>query len=203
MNKKNNVKYMSAVLLASLTFGTQAQSAPLNMETTGMTSQPIGHHVFCTRKPAECQPTASGKTDPMALSREQWQTMLDVNYHVNTTIMPRTDMEMHGIEEYWSYPVDQGDCEDYALEKRRLLMERGFSASDLLITVVLQPDGSGHAVLTVRTQLGDFVLDNMRDRVLLWADTEYVFLKRQSTTHAGQWSQINDGRGTLAVGAVR
>ena len=49
------------------------------------------------------------------------------------------------------------------LEKRRDLMSKGISLTDLLITVVRKPDGEGHAVLTVRTDEGDYVLDNLTD----------------------------------------
>ncbi|MGO4836536.1 transglutaminase-like cysteine peptidase, partial [Rhizobiaceae sp. 2RAB30] len=114
---------------------------------------------------------------------------------------PRTDMEMWGREEFWSYPDGVGDCEDYVLEKRRELMKLGIPAGDLLITVVRQPNGDGHAVLTVRTGQGDYVLDNLESRVLAWSDTEYTYLKRQSERNSGTWITINDGR-AIAVGSV-
>ncbi len=80
-------------------------------------------------------------------------------------------------------------------------MALGFSASNLLITVVLQPNREGHAVLTVRTSQGDFILDNMRDEIRHWRDTEYVYIKRQSQTHAGRWDKLRDGRANT-VGSV-
>jgi predicted transglutaminase-like cysteine proteinase len=112
-------------------------------------------------------------------------------------------MEMWGKEEVWSYPTSGfGDCEDYVLEKRRRLMKAGMPAGDLLITVVRQPNGDGHAVLTVRTSLGEFILDNLEPKVLAWTDTEYTYLKRQSQTNSGVWVTINDGRAD-AVASVR
>jgi predicted transglutaminase-like cysteine proteinase len=116
--------------------------------------------------------------------------------------VPRTDMEMHGVEEYWSYPDLEGDCEDYVLLKRLMLMERGFSASDLLITVVRKADGEGHAVLTLRTSKGDYVLDNLSDEVQLWSETSYVFLKRQASFHTGRWVSIENSTDVL-VGALQ
>ena len=89
------------------------------------------------------------------------------------------------------------------LLKRKMLMNKGFSASNLLITVVLQPNGEGHAVLTVRTDRGDFVLDNMRNKVMNWSETEYTYLKRQDTANPGRWVKIQDGRATNAVGGIR
>ncbi len=87
-----------------------------------------------------------------------------MNYDVNTKIQPLTDQEIYGVEEN-GLSHDVGDCEDYVLLKQKLLINKGFSPADLLITVVLQPNGEGHAVLTVRTDRGDFVLDNMRNKV--------------------------------------
>ncbi|MFB2551507.1 transglutaminase-like cysteine peptidase [Ensifer soli] len=178
-----------------------AFALPANMVVTGGTNPPIGHYEFCKKYTSECRSTGSDP-GPMALSRDDWKTMLEVNYDVNQTVTPLTDMEIYGVEELWAYPTNVGDCEDYVLLKRRILMERGFKANNLLITVVLQPNGDGHAVLTVRTDRGDFILDNMRTKVLLWSDTEYTFIKRQSSEHAGRWVKLQDGRAG-AVGSVQ
>ena len=78
----------------------------------------------------------------------------------------------------------------------------GFSEGALLITVVLDEKGEGHAVLTVRTDRGDFILDNMRNKVKLWSETEYTFLKRQSADHPARWVKIQDGR-AVAVGSLK
>jgi len=167
----------------------------------GKANPPIGHYEFCQTYQSECQPT-SLDNGPMKLTEERWKTMLDVNYTVNTTITPMTDMEIYGVEERWAYPTTVGDCEDFVLLKRKMLMNKGFSASNLLITVVLQPNGEGHAVLTVRTDRGDFVLDNMRNKVMNWSETEYTYLKRQDTANPGRWVKIQDGRATNAVGGI-
>ena len=71
----------------------------------------------------------------------------------------------------------------------------------LLITVVRQENGDGHAVLTVLTDRGDLVLDNLSPDVLVWNDTPYRFLKRQSTRDTGQWVAIDDGR-AATVGSL-
>ena len=76
-------------------------------------------------------------------------------------------------------------------------------SADLLITVVRKPDGEGHAVLTVRTQSGDFVLDNLNDEVKLWTETRYAFLKRQSSTDTGRWVTIENGTSDVLVGALQ
>lgn len=165
------------------------------------TTQPIGHYELCLRVPRECAQKAS-KATPVELTRKLWGQMIDINNAVNTMVAPRTDMEMWGQEEYWSYPDGEGDCEDYVLEKRRQLTALGVSPGNLLITVVRQRNGDGHAVLTVRTSLGDFVLDNLEPKILAWTDTDYTYLKRQSERNAGVWVAVNDSR-AVAVGSVK
>jgi predicted transglutaminase-like cysteine proteinase len=170
------------------------------MKIIGKANPPIGHYEFCQTYVSECQPLGRD-SGPIALTEDRWRTILDVNYTVNTTITPMTDMEIYGVEERWAYPSTVGDCEDFALLKRKMLMQKGFDASALLITVVLQPNGEGHAVLTVRTDRGDYVLDNMRNKVLIWTDTEYTYLKRQDAADPSRWVKLQDGR-AIAVGSV-
>lgn len=186
---------LGGCIVVALVCANPAQSRP--METTGITTQPIGHHTFCQALPQECQRTENAR--PEQLSGTKWRKMKTLNERINATITPLTDMEIWGINELWSYPETVGDCEDYVLLKRHALIQAGFSPSNLLITVVRQPNGDGHAVLTVRTQNGDFVLDNLRDDVLAWQDTEYTYLKRQSTRHAGRWENIADNRARLTA----
>ncbi|OAP34412.1 transglutaminase [Sinorhizobium glycinis] len=190
----------AAALMAGLLAG-PALALPANMTVGGSTNPPVGHYEFCKSHSSECSLTGPDR-GPTVLTREGWKKILEVNYEVNQAVTPMTDMEIHGVEEEWSYPDVIGDCEDYVLLKRRKLIESGFSPADLLITVVLQPNGDGHAVLTVRTDRGDFILDNMRSKVLLWSETEYTFLKRQSSENAGRWVKLQDGR-AVAVGTVR
>ena len=192
----------SAATAAVLSFGLfgLANAAPATMPIIGNAAPPIGHYQFCKENPSECA-YAGGDQGPATLTEDRWKTMLKINYTVNTTIKPMTDMELYGVEEKWAITTWAGDCEDYALLKRKELIDAGFSPSDTLMTVVLQPNGEGHAVLTVRTDPGDFVLDNMRNKVMLWSDTEYTFLKRVSAADPSRWVKIQDGR-AVAVGSV-
>jgi len=189
------------LIVQGFTIAASAQTASF-MPTGGRTTQPIGHYEFCQSHQSECAKSAT-IGNPVRLTRDLWSAIIQVNNAVNTSMMPLTDQQIWGREEVWSYPAHGvGDCEDYALEKRRILIEQGIPASSLLITVVRQTNGSGHAVLTVRTSHGDFILDNLEPRVLAWNATEYKFLKRQSERHAGIWVSIEDGRDVL-VGSLQ
>jgi predicted transglutaminase-like cysteine proteinase len=178
----------------------QVSAMPANMQIVGKANPPIGHYEFCQTYISECRGSQQDN-GPMALTEDLWKAILDVNYTVNSSITPLTDLEIYGVEERWAYPRSVGDCEDFALLKRKMLIDRGLDPADLLMTVVLQPNGEGHAVLTVRTDHGDFILDNMRNKVLLWSDTEYTYLKRQSSSNPGRWVKLQDGRAAI-VGSV-
>jgi len=166
-----------------------AYAASSHMKTTGRTSQPIGHHIYCKSYTKDCKIRAKS-TKATKLTRKRWDDLVAVNTHSNTTVEPVTDMEAFNQEEFWTYPQNYGDCEDYVLMKRHMLMQRGWPASSLLITVVLQPNGEGHAVLTVRTDKADYVLDNLTNKILPWNKTPYTYLKRQSAKHSGHWVDI-------------
>ena len=190
-----------AAVMALWGLATPAQSAGSFMQTGARTTQPIGHYEFCQTYKQECQ-QKTPRQAPVELTRQLWSAMVKINNEVNTSVIPMTDMELWGREEVWSYPDGAGDCEDYALEKRRKLMALGVPAGNLLMTVVRQPNGDGHAVLTVHTSLGDFILDNLEARIFGWEETPYTYLKRQSELHSGAWVKINDGRAD-AVASVR
>ena len=138
------------------------------------------------------------------LDRAAWKDLERVNLFVNAHVKPMTDMEHWGVVERWNYPDDgYGDCEDYVLQKRKLLIQAGWPREALLITVVRDKHGDGHAVLTVKTDKGEFVLDNQNDQILLWSDTGYRFVKRQSQSDPNAWIALGEPRGTPATAASR
>lgn len=197
---------ISKAVIAVVTLGASALSvgiaegASRYMQTGSVTSQPIGHYEFCQSNKAECSIKSQGVA-PARVTDYGWSVIKDVNSSVNARVLPMTDLDIYGKDEVWAYPTDVGDCEDFVLEKRRELMQKGFSVSNLLITVVRRPDGEGHAVLTVRTIDGDFVLDNLDERVRLWSETPYRFMKRQADYDTGRWVKIENSSDVL-VGAV-
>jgi predicted transglutaminase-like cysteine proteinase len=179
-----------------------AQDARLQLAyaevAAGVTSIPVGHMEFCQKRPYECQPLAAAA--PAALNDDRWRQLQDVNNLYNTTITAVSDYDLYGTEEFWTYPTSgYGDCEDFVLAKRAALIEGGWNPANLLISVVKQPDGEGHAVLMVRTDRGDLVLDNQEGLIKLWTDTPYTYLKRQSQAHSGQWVDILDGRDAVVT----
>ena len=150
---------------------------------------PVGYVDFCGRGEVECQ-FHGGKAETLSVTAENWDQIDQVNRIVNTKIRPVSDLELYGVPDYWTYPVDAGDCEDYVLLKKRYLTELGFNPDVMLITVVLDEHNEGHAVLTMVTAQGDYILDNRRHEILRWDDTGYKFLKRQSQATSNEWMSL-------------
>jgi predicted transglutaminase-like cysteine proteinase len=120
-----------------------------------------------------------------------WKAMLKVNADINREIEPATDMEHWGVVDQWDFADDKkGDCEDYVLAKRQRLMEIGFPRQALLVTVVRDLQGEGHAILTIKTDKGDFIMDNMNSKLLPWTSTGYKYIKRQSQENPNRWVSL-------------
>jgi predicted transglutaminase-like cysteine proteinase len=150
---------------------------------------PSGYVAFCNRTPEACAAHAMSG-DRMILSDLRWQDLVEVNQVVNRTVRPVSDLDLYGTTEYWAFPLSSGDCEDYVLLKQRMLMERGWPQGSVLITVVRDEAGQGHAVLTARTSQGDYILDNRFDAIRLWHETGYTFVKRQSYISPTIWMSL-------------
>jgi predicted transglutaminase-like cysteine proteinase len=150
------------------------------------TAKPIqGWSKFCENYRSEC---TVDLTEPAAieLTPQVWKTILAVNQRVNSTIKAVTDEDHWGAVDVWGFPDDgRGDCEDFQLLKRRLLVDSGLPGRAMRMTVVIDELGEGHAVLLVRTNRGDFILDNKTSSVLPWNRTGYVYIKRESQDTVG------------------
>jgi predicted transglutaminase-like cysteine proteinase len=165
------------------------------------TRAPIGWVEFCVEYNPECKTRPSTPRD-VVFTPKAWADMVKVNNWANQNITPVTDLEHWGVVERWNYPDDgKGDCEDYVLLKRRMLMQAGWPREALLITVVRDKKGDGHAVLTVKTNRGEFVLDNQETQVLAWNKTGYRFVKRQSQSDPNTWVALGEPRAPATVSA--
>jgi predicted transglutaminase-like cysteine proteinase len=174
---------------------------PIYIAVGDVTRPPIGWVEFCDERPWECRVEATEARD-VQLTKAAGSALERVNRFVNDRIKPMTDLEHYGVIEKWTYPEDgYGDCEDYVLLKRRMLMQLGWPREALLITVVRDKKGDGHAVLTVRTDKGEFILDNQVNEILAWHDTGYRYVKRQSQSDPNIWVALGDPRQTPVVAA--
>ena len=161
------------------------------MRVFGPTDPPYAFWRFCDEFPADCskQRTNNARFDATAA---QWQALIEINLRINQSIEPVTDLELYGVSDYWTLPLNgKGDCEDYALMKRHLLVDAGWPPGALLVTVVRDEKMEGHAILTARTGKGDFVLDNKTDTIKIWHETPYRFVMRQSYLDPKAWVALD------------
>jgi predicted transglutaminase-like cysteine proteinase len=153
-----------------------------------VTKAPSGWLQFCSENPAECRPAVEDPHD-VILTPDLLQQLFSINSYANGRVKWTSDAELYGKTEHWAYPLDRGDCEDIVLLKRRLLANAGWPLGALLITTVEDSsDKNGqHAVLTVRTDRGELILDNQTPEILFWYETNYRYLARQSPADPNIW----------------
>jgi predicted transglutaminase-like cysteine proteinase len=194
--------------LLALTAGAPAQAAPpveraAYLPVGGTARAPIGWFEFCIEYKQECN-TKPAEPRDVVLSPKAWADLVQVNNWVNANIKPMTDQDHWGVVERWNYPDDgYGDCEDYVLLKRKMLIKAGWPRGALLITVVRDKNGDGHAVLTVKTDRGEYILDNQEAQVLPWYETGLRFVKRQSQSDPNVWVALGDTRPAPTVASSR
>ena len=177
--------------------GGQDNASPF-MRVFGLAQPPYGFVNFCERAPREC--AQSLHVEPrFYASPARFAQLEAVNRGVNREIEPVTDLELYGQADYWTLPATRGDCEDYVLLKRKRLIALGWPASALLITVVRDERGEGHAVLTARTMQGDFILDNKTDEIRVWHRVRYRFVMRQSYLNPRVWMSLDPRETNPAV----
>lgn len=177
-----------------------AYRAPEYMRVYSNAQPPYGFVRFCEVRPDQCN-ASTASDDRFDATPQRLSELDEVNRSVNNAIEPATDMEIYGTNEMWTLPTKRGDCEDFALLKRKRLMARGWPSSALLMTVVRDEKNEGHAVLTARTTQGDFILDNKIESVKLWNQTPYHYVMRQSYIDPKIWVSL-DGASPSTPGAM-
>ncbi len=146
---------------------------------------PFAQVLFCTRNPSEC---ADNRGEPVVtLEDKALQQLKSVNLSVNKTMIGRNDSVGELGGDIWQVNVRSGDCEDFALTKRSRLLALGWSSRAMRIATAYTRSGEGHAVLVVRTTIGDLVLDNRTSAIKNWRDTDLRWDKIQSDADPYTW----------------
>lgn len=171
-----------AASTAALAIDTTAPGAALPIKA--VVSAPGGASGLCATYGWACAPGNSKKP----LGVDQMEMIAKINRQANTRIHPVSDMQQYHLAEKWTLPSSRGgDCEDYALYKKKALIEAGISPDRLLMASVLDRQGGSHAVLVVRADGADLVLDNLRGAIKRWDQTGYTFLRMQDPRNPQRW----------------
>lgn len=176
---------LAAILLfAAAASGCQAHiPASTPIDASVQTNQPRAYADLCRRHASLCDlPAKAAGRDRVMLDDKTFAVLDEVNYAVNRAISYRSDREVYGRSDFWTVarPGEAGDCEDFALAKLERLLARGFPREAMRLAVVYRPrDGIRHAVLTVDTDRGTYVLDSSYSHVMAWSDLPYTNWARE------------------------
>lgn len=193
---------VTVAALVSLALGACADNLPgpregSMMPTGSSIGQPIGAMLFCTTHGEECADNPAPEVR-VALTDEAWRELRTVQYNVDADIAPRNPTMVA-----WGYAANgTGSCVQYAMEKRRALIEMGWPASSLRLVTATTRGGLGHLVLVANTTQGDFVLDNLSRDVTPWQDLSYRWGAIQTDASLRHWAVAAPPNGLDSVGNI-
>lgn len=155
---------------------------------------PYGYTAMCGADPTACAPIA---TDVGAApAPKDWELLLRrVNRQVNRHVRQVSDMIRFARRDVWQASGigrgATGDCEDIALEKRKLLLAAGVPADRLFLALTYGRSGVGlHLVLIARTGAGDVVLDSRNADIAPWTNAPYTWIAIQSADQPDHWFSV-------------
>jgi len=175
-------------LVAFLIFPAIAAAQPAaRMMPDGLrTMAPAGWSSYCASDPDACAPVSTDRWRPDAAMKR----LNAVQTSVNARVSAASDLDNYAVPELWILPDRSGDCEDYALAKRKALLDAGWPPEDVRLAVATTEQGERHAVLTVDTDGGTYVLDNRHPFVEPWQALPYRWEKRQARDGSG-WVEVS------------
>jgi predicted transglutaminase-like cysteine proteinase len=162
-----------------------ASSPSGHMPLGGTVTQPLGAELFCLENATECSKQRSA-TQQVKMTPELWAELLSVQYNINRKFKLTQEVRFA-----WDYSADgTGNCVQFALEKRRALIMRGWPPGALQLATAVTPANIGHLVLVIDTDEGDWVLDNLRPDVVRWQQLPYRWIARQQGASMEDWVAV-------------
>jgi predicted transglutaminase-like cysteine proteinase len=177
--------------------GTPAYAAQGQLAAAPQTVQPAAFDRTGASQPGmNDEPAYAQGPTTLQMSRDLMAELDRVNQSVNREIRYVSDKVLYGNEDYWHLSLDPGgpragDCKDYVLEKRRALINDGIPAAALSIAIVQTPWRETHAILLVKTDQGELVLDSLSSWVQPWWKVNYHWIERQAPGQQLTWISIS------------
>lgn len=120
----------------------------------------------------------AGKFDPTCSEDQAFDSkpikvtgkMIDDFGSVNDIVNHKYQYTDDIVVDRWTSHLEitlKGDCDDFALTKRRMLIELGYNPAAIQPTVVYTPNG-GHMILLINTNQGYYILDSKYDDLAQW-----------------------------------
>ena len=184
-------------LLAALPAGGVALAAPSTAATsdwgrldslaTGRSvAGPAGWLNWCMAGNGRCAPADADATLPA--TPELLVLLERVQAEVNRSLAPQAEPPGRDL---WQVGARNGDCEDYALAKQVRLRAAGLPAGAVRLATARLAHGELHAVLTVDTDRGTLVLDNLHARVMPWRSLDYAWQRAQGGEATLLWRELS------------
>lgn len=168
-------------------FGQQSRVRNDGLLLGGPVLAPLAHVRFCLQYPEDCkQRHILFRGGPIRLDDRLENQLVRINLEVNRSILPQPNRG-GVLNERWLVAPARGDCNDYAVTKQHRLLALGWPQRALLLAEVALPSGEHHLVVVVRTSRGNFVLDNLAKAPRRLADTNYRWIRAQSTSNPRMW----------------
>ena len=175
---------IGVVLAASFAGGAAEATERAFISGISASPPPSGAQQLCRQYSWAC----ASKRSATLPNHQEMKLVQQVNRKVNASTRTVTDQTQYRTKERWALPTSiGGDCEDFALLKKRDLVKAGLDPSRLLIATVLDTRRNSHAVLVYRSKQGDMVLDNLTNKIKPWAATKYLFLRMQDPNQPRGW----------------
>ncbi|WP_225174029.1 MULTISPECIES: transglutaminase-like cysteine peptidase [unclassified Bradyrhizobium] len=167
-----------------------SQPAYSSYESLALTP-PLSFSQFCMQYPEDCQHHDDRRIRDFRSSIQRWRELAQINSMVNFGIAPKDPRASRRDAEWRIFPYE-GNCGDYAVTKRQLLLRSGWPSSALLLAeVVIQATGEHHLVLLVREGKAILVLDNLSPVVtpLVDALNRFTIVRAESGTDPKRWTR--------------
>jgi predicted transglutaminase-like cysteine proteinase len=152
----------------------------------------------CVQNAAACKPSYLKRFRNAVLSargKSKLDQLKSINASFNPPNMPyKLDRDNYKVSDYWASPFEflfrSGDCEDYSITKFYALLELGWKNDDLRVVALYDRiRGLGHAILAVRLDGDEFILDNQANVVM--SHTRYKHYDPQySVNETTRWAHI-------------
>jgi predicted transglutaminase-like cysteine proteinase len=183
---------LTMLLAGSTTAGaaSPADWGRLDRLATGrMVSGPAGWLNWCMGDIGRCRPV--GSAAPVPATPELLALLADVQVEVNARLTPLAEPPGQDL---WRADARSGDCEDFALAKQVRLQAAGLPDGAVRLATARLPHGELHAVLTVETDRGTLVLDNLQLQVVPVNALDYAWLRVQGSGDGLRWQELGDGQ---------
>lgn len=150
---------------------------------------PLSFALFCIQYPEECEEQPDRRITNFQSRGQRWRELNQINSTVNVAIVPKKQVASQLDHDWQIFPFD-GNCSDYAVTKRHLLLRAGWPSSSLLLAeVIIRASGEHHFVLLAREGRSVFVLDNLSTIVIELNEAldKYVLVRTESDRAPRLW----------------